>query len=243
MLVLISAFLTLIVFPGPQSRTSSADADLAACTVNGVRDLEARVSVEKADLPQLEKINKDFGVLYRLREVTIRYKDPDKFRMDNRLGVFIVNGSTRYIRVPQLGLRRRDEMGAELGRRHSLLDIGILTPARLEQMRWRYVRTEMLQGRSLPTFEIRFGDGDTSRYVLWMDTRRKYLVRREWLDSEGKVRATFDYLQPVEVLPGVWIPTRIEVRNAEGILAGATAYRDLKVNLDPPDSLFEPDQK
>jgi len=216
---------------------------LESYAVTGVRDLEARVVVEKADLPQLEKINKDFAILYRLKDVTIRYKDPDKLRMENRLGVFIVNGPIRYLRVPQLGLRKRDDMGAELSKRHSLLDIGVLTPSRLEQLRWTYLRDETMGGRDVPVFEIGFRDDETTRYRIWMDPARKCLTRRRWLDAQGNTRATFDYLQPIEVLPAVWVPTRLEVRNAENALAGAVRYEELKVNQDPPDALFDTEQK
>lgn len=232
-----------LIASGIFAQSGDAERRLDTYAVADVRDLEARVVVEKADLPQLEKINKDFGILYRLKDVTIRYKDPDKLRMENRLGVFIVNGPMRYLRVPQLGLRKRDDMGAELSKRHSLLDVGVLTPSRLGQLRWSYLRHETVAGRDLPVFEIGFRDEETARYVIWVDPVRKCLVRRRWLDAQGATRATFDFLQPAEVLPGVWVPTRLEVRNAENALAGAVHYEDLKVNQNPPDTLFDTEQK
>lgn len=235
--------LLLVLGATPQAAQSPDSASLSYYAVAAVHDLEARVTVDKADLTQLEKINRDFGILYRLREVTIRYRDPDKFRMDNRLGVFIVNGGQRYLRVPQLGLRKKDDMGTALAKRHSLLDIGILTPARLEQLRWRYLRQDTIQGRSLPVFEITFGDEETTRYHLWMDPAKKCVVRRQWFDGTKGLRATFDYLQPVEAVQGVWVPTRIEVRNADGALAGATVYANLKVNQGLPDALFDTEEK
>lgn len=236
----------LLAFSSPADRPAAAQtagSDLSACAVAAIRDFEAQVTVEKADLPQLEKINKDFGIIYRLREVTVRYKDPDKFRLDNRLGVFIVNGSMRYIRVPQLRLRKKDDLGGDLSKRYSLLDIGIVTPSRLEQLHWRYLKQETVQGRPMPAFEVSFSEDDPDRFIVCMDTEKKHVARRQWLDREGKLRATFDYLQPVEVTPGVWVPSRIEVRNSDGVLAGAAKYSELKVNCAPPDSLFEPDEK
>jgi len=226
-----------LLWPGPSPRQP----ELGDFAVKGIRDLEATVTVAKADLAQLEKINKDFGILYRLRDVTIRYKEPDKFRVDSRLGVFIVNGSMRFLKVPQLGLKKRDDMGAELGKRHSLLDVGLITPTRLDQMRARYVRSETVRGLVMPVFEVSFSQSETAKYLLWLDPAKKLVARRRWLDNGGDVRATFDYLEPVEAAPGIWIPTRIEVRNDSAALAGATVYRDLKVNRDPEDSLFSAD--
>jgi hypothetical protein len=146
----------------------------------------------------------------------------------------------RYLRVPQLGLKKRDDMGAELGKRHSLLDVGVITPSRLEQMRARFLRTEALNGVSMPVFEVSFTHDNGARYLLWVDPSKKLVARRRWLDSGG-VRATFDYLEPAEAAPGIWIPTRIEVRNDAAALAGSTVYRDLKVNRDPDDALFAAD--
>lgn len=232
------AFCAVLLLTALSPQLSALSPQLSDYAVAGIRDLEASVSVAKADLPALEKINKDFGILYRLRDVTIRYRDPDKFRMDSRLGVFIVNGATRYLRVPQLGIKKRDDLGAELSRRHSLLDVGLITQTRLEQMRSRYLRTETVNGKELPVFEATFGEKDATTYILWVDPGKKLVSRRRWLDRAGATRATFDYLEPKEVIAGVWIPTRVEVRNAEGVLAGATVYRDVKANQSPPDSLF-----
>ncbi|MBM3495596.1 MAG: hypothetical protein FJX72_14930, partial [Armatimonadetes bacterium] len=180
--------------------------DIGEFAVGAIRDLEAAVTVVKADLPQLEKINKDFGILYRLREVTIRYKEPDKFRMDNRLGTMIVNGPKRYLRVPQLGIKKRDDVGRSLSRRHSLLDLGVITTARLDQFDARFVRTETIEGRSSHMFQIELIDADESpsraregpasapeRCVVWVDPTWKIVIRRRRLDADGGTRATFDY--------------------------------------------------
>jgi outer membrane lipoprotein-sorting protein len=214
--------------------------------VNSVRDLQASVKVAHADLGQLEKINKDFGLLYRLREVTLRFKEPDKFRMESRLGVMVVNGPIRYLRVPQLGIKKRDDVGQSLARRHSLLDLGLVTTARLDQFTARYLRGEVISGRVCLVFELAFVDAQTGdggnkardRHHVWIDTERKVVLRRRWLDGEGELRAAFDYMAPTEVAPGVWLPTRIEVRNGDGALAGATTYTDIKINQSPPDALF-----
>lgn len=223
---------------------------LADIAISTVRDLEASVSVTHADLPALEKINKDFGIAYRLREVTIRYKEPDKFRMESRIGVMIVNGPTRIIRVPQLGIRKRDEVGEALSRRHSLLDLGLVATGAVARLDATYLRSETLGEVRAHIFEVRPkpspADGATAppaaasgdRYLLWVDPVRKIVLRRRWVDDDGSVRATFDYLEPREVGPGTWMPTKIEVRNGAGVLAGATTYRDIKINRSPSDTLF-----
>lgn len=230
--------LGMVLFAAVAASAQTDPPDLASMAVSGVRDLEASVTVVKADLVQLEKINKDFGIAYRLREVTIRYKEPDKFRMDSRLGMLVVNGSVRYLRVPQLGLRRRDDVGDSLSRRHSLLDLGLITVDRLDQISAKYLRSETVHGRTTHAFELKLKGTDGDRYIVWVDPERKVIARRRWMDAQGATRATFDYLEPREAAPGIWLPTRIEVRNPAGELAGATAYKEIKVNQDPADDLF-----
>ena len=229
-------------------RAQSPSPELASLAVSSIQDLEASVTVIHADLPALERINKDFGIAYRLREVTIRYKEPDKFRMESRIGVMIVNGPTRFIHVPQLGLRKRDEVGESLSRRHSLLDLGIVTTEGIARLDARHLRAEELRGIHTLVFAATPKPPAASRgsapgvekdrFLLWIDPHRKNVMRKRWMGNDGRVRATFDYLDPIEIAPGVWTPTKIEVRNGEGVLAGATKYRDVKINQSLPDTLF-----
>jgi outer membrane lipoprotein-sorting protein len=43
-----------------------------------------------------------------------------------------------------------------------------------------------------------------------------------------------------QVKPGVWTATKVEVQNTDRVVAGITAYKNIKVNTDLPDSLFKP---
>src|SRR4051794_31772634 len=52
-------------------------------------DLEAQVRVVSADQTELGKINRDFGMAYRLRNLTMRYKEPNKLRMEGSIGCLI----------------------------------------------------------------------------------------------------------------------------------------------------------
>ena len=49
------------------------------------------------------------------------------------------------------------------------------------------------------------------------------------------------YKNPQEVMPGVYIPTRVEVYNAENKLAGVTAYSNIRVNQPINPSVFKVD--
>ncbi len=61
-------------FPGP------APVRLEELASTGLADIEAQVRVVSADQSELCKINRDFGMAYRLRNLTMRYKEPNKLR-------------------------------------------------------------------------------------------------------------------------------------------------------------------
>ena len=213
--------------------------DLATAVVS---DLQATVTATRADQAELRKINKDFGMAYRLKSVTMRFKRPGKLRMEGRIGqesaLYIINGSTRYYSIPRFNLTKRDDLGNSAGKRYSLLELGILSRGDLSGVQSKYLRAESVDGSACQVFDVAYKGDDTLRYVLWIDNERRVIRKREWLDSAGKLRASFLHLDPREVAPGFWMPTRVEIRNGEGILAATVEYTDVKLNQNLDDSLF-----
>ena len=65
------------------------------------------------------------------------------------------------------------------------------------------------------------------------------MLKRDSYTQAGKLEAIYFYRDVKPVAPGIWFPTRIEVMNADRVLAGTTVYKDIKVNTGLPDSLFE----
>lgn len=216
---------------------SSEPPRLEQMSVRGLADLQASVTVLKADYEELSKISRDLSLTYRLKELVMSYKEPNKLRFQNRIGLMIVNGSTRYVKFG--GLEKKDDLGASSTTRYSLLDIGLITPSGLAVMRGKYLREETLEGKSTRVFEITYREDGHSRYIVWIDPQNRVVCKREWYNSEGKLRAVFSYLDAKEVSPGLWIPTRLEIRNSDGVVAGVAAYTDLKVNQGLSDDIFE----
>jgi outer membrane lipoprotein-sorting protein len=205
----------------------------------GLKDLEAHVQVVSADQAELAKINRDFGMAYRLKSLTMRYKEPNKLRMDGSIGCLIINGPTRHFRVPAIKLSKTDDLGESPGKRYTLMDIGLLTEGGLAGVRSRYLRDEQVDGETARVFEITYKDDDSVKYVAWVDQRTHVLVKREWYDGSGKRKATFSYREPKQVAADLWVPTRIEIRNPENVVAAVTSYSDVKVNQGLDDSLFK----
>jgi outer membrane lipoprotein-sorting protein len=212
---------------------------LESLATSDLTDLQANVKVVKADQSELGKINRDFGMAYRLKNLTMRFKEPSKLRLDGSIGQMIINGPSRIFKVPALHLTKKDDLGDSPGKRYNPLDLGLLTTSCLAATQSKFIKTETVDGKTSHVFEMTFKGDDSVRYMLWVDPKTHVIGKREWYDAAGKRKATFRYLEPKEVKTGLWIPTRIEILNGEDVVAGITVYEDLKVNQGLNDSLFE----
>jgi outer membrane lipoprotein-sorting protein len=208
-------------------------------------DLQATIRVTKYDSAELEKIGADFKTTYSLRNLTFQYKQPDKIRLEARSqtrgdAVLILNGAMRYYEVPKLKLRKSENLEAHPGKRQSLLEYaGLVSPGTLQFMNGKQVRDEKIGDRDTVLYELHFqGDEKNSFYRIWIDKQTFVTVKREWCDSAGKLRATFLYADAQEIAPGIWLPTRVEVKNAEGISAAVLSLSDIKPNQGLSDTPF-----
>jgi hypothetical protein len=204
-----------------------------------VADLQGSVSVVKADQSELRKISRDFALAYQLRSFVMRFKQPDKLRMEGRIGLYIVNGPTRFYSVPQLGLKKKDDLGAAPGKRYSLLEVGLISKNELASTQGKFLRTEPVDGATANVFDVSYRGDETVKYTLWIDARTHVILKREWYDGAGKLKATFRYQDVKELAPGMWFPERIEISNSDGILAGITSCTEVKINQGLDDSYFQ----
>ena len=207
-----------------------------------LHDLRATVKQQTANQRELEKINKDFANSYRIKQMTARYKEPSKMRLESKVGVvsvvYIINGNRKHVSAGPI--KSTDDISDAPGKRQSLMDFGILTPGFMKLVNAKFLRYDHEGGVRYPVFELTWANSDdTSKHIVWMDGKTRTVVKRQWYNQVGKLMAIFYYKNPVEAAPGIWIPTRVEVYNAEGKLGGVTTYVDLYVNEGLPDSLFQ----
>ncbi|HZT44021.1 MAG TPA: outer membrane lipoprotein-sorting protein [Chthonomonadaceae bacterium] len=223
----------------------SAEASDIAHFTTRIQDLQTSVRVTQCDPGALEKIGPDFKQTYSIRNLTFLYKHPDKIRLEGHsptLGtaVMILNGATRYFSVPRLRVKKTEDLESTPSRRQSLLEYGgLLSADTLRFMKGRFVRLETVDGSPADVFDLTYqGLASGSHYRLWIDPRTDVTLKRAWYDRNNNLKATFYYEQPQEVSTNVWLPSRIEVKNAEGAIAAVTTLSDVKVNQGLPDSLF-----
>jgi len=221
-------------------------ADIAKLTT-ALTDLEATIKVTKYDSAELEKIGSDLKTTYSLRNVNFQYKQPDKIRIEARSqtrgsALLIMNGATRYYEVPKLKIKKSENLEAHPGRRQSLLEYaGLVSTGTLEFMDATMLREEKLGDRNTIVYNLRFqGEDKGSFYRVWIDKDTHVTMKREWRDGADKLRATFVYSDLKEIAQGIWMPTKVDVKNAEGASAAQLSMTDIKPNQGLTDAPFTP---
>lgn len=209
-----------------------------------LRDASFTARVVTGNQRELAKINKDFANSYRFKFMTTWIAEPFKLRLESNVDdtkiFFIINGTTRLVRVPRSNINIRENLADSPGKRQTVFDFGLVTPSLLSDLLdAKFVRMDRTSNQ--PVFDITYKKkfDDTTRHRVWMDPNRKFVTRREWYSQvDNRLLATFSYEEPQQVA-GVWIPTKVTVRNAENKVAGVTEYTAIKVNQGLSPSLFE----
>ena len=206
-------------------------------------DFTATMRVDHYDERAGEKIHKDFGYVYKLRgDIKVRYKEENKIRLDANIGAsnltMIVNNTTQYF--SGAGLKTTVNLGTTPGKKKTLLDAGFISEGYLTTAEAEFKRTQEVKGVLCALFRVSYKDKglDTSHRLIWIDPKTKIIIKREEYSQQGKLNGTFWYLQPKEVAPGIWFPTRLEAYNRDNQQAGVTIYRNVQVNQGLDDSVF-----
>lgn len=245
-LLLLSGLCLLLQASNPAiARQSGLSPNISDYVASNLDDFTATMHIVQHDDRAGEKINKDFGLIYKLHgDILVHYKDENRLRLDGKLGAskvtFIVNETKQYVRFPALGLRTTNDLGQSPGKRKTLLDVGLLSKGYLAYTEAQFMGPRPIAGVTCALFKVSYRnkDLDTSFRLVWIDPKTKVTLKREEHGQTGKLVATFYYRDPTEVAPGIWFPSRIEALNNEGQKAGETAYQDVKINTGIEDSIF-----
>jgi outer membrane lipoprotein-sorting protein len=166
-----------------------------------------------------------------------------KLRVDSKAGLFsvryVINGKRKSTQVPGLHINKVKDITGKPGMEQSMLDSGIITPGFLaDSVESRFVGYQKLDGRKVPEFEFWYTDEPNSRHhFVWMDPAKRYVLRHDVFNRSGGLKMRFVFKQPTKAA-GVWVPTRVEVYNAELRQAAVTQYTNIRVNTGLSESLF-----
>lgn len=222
---------------------SSANADIRSRIREGTsdfKDISLDAVVKYSNASELKKISKDLRTTYEFKRMTVHYKAPDKLRLDGKVGIIrismLISGDEKGYHFPIKGWQKQSIKGKP-HERQSDLDIGLITDSI-----WRnYVvfdeRTEMISGN--PVFRITFAWANhrENKQICWVDADTLGLLKLHRMDAEGRLIASYVYSKHKNV-SGISVPTRVEVYNGEGKLAGVTEYENIRVNSGIPESQF-----
>jgi outer membrane lipoprotein-sorting protein len=233
--------MTIILAVATVAITSGQATNIDGYLQTDLKDATIVARIVKGNQKELLKINKDFGQSYRFESSTIYFKEPFKMRAEAHVEetsvVYIINGTDLTIKIPNMKLPKQDLAHAP-GRRQTLMDIGILTPSLMSGLlNAEFKRMDRETGDAVFDLTYKPEMNDATRYRVWIDKNKKYIAKREWFNQWTRQLATFYYSKPIEV-SGVWLPTHLEVKNADNVVAGITSYESIKVNSGISDSLF-----
>ncbi len=208
---------------------------------DNIKDVTIHARIERSNLNELKKINKDYVQNFAIDSSTVRYKEPFKLRVDSKVEdttfSAVYNGVMLRINAPSLHVSSRQDLTDATARRETSLDFGILAPCLFPGFfTSRFVRVDRETGD--PVFDLNYTDKtEQARFRIWIDPVRHIVTKREWYNRYGTQLATFYYEMPKQ-FDGIWLATRITVKNVDNKVAGVTRYDSVKFNTGLADSIF-----
>src|SRR5687768_10687603 len=190
---------------------------------------------------ELSKINKDFGQSYKFDYTNVKLKEPLMLRLDSKVEdtnvTFILNGTQQLIKIP--GFSQKQNLSRAPGRRQTPLDFGFVTASMFKDLFVaKFVRLDRATNDLVFDLTYLSKFEDTSRHRIWIDPERKFTSKREWYNQHGRQVATFFYEEP-KLADGMWLPTKVTVKNMDNKVAGVTEYESVRINTGLSADLFK----
>ena len=212
--------------------------NINSLTSANIKTLQATSEIVTENQDQLKTIDGDIALAYRLHRGALTYEQPGKLRIDASIphfisGYYIINGNQKLTVAPFVH-KVQDTTGAP-GKRQTLMDFGFIPPELLTD----YTATFLRRENNLLVFQIQPKQaGETEKDIVWIDPKTHITVQRYNYGRDGKLTKILRYLSPLQVAPGIYVPTRVELYNPQDKLAGATVYQNIRVNQPVSESLF-----
>jgi len=202
------------------------------------KDITLTCKVVQANQKELKKIGKDFGKSYDFKSTLVRFKSPDKMKMEGKLGLvkveIVINGDRKLTSIPPIYYRKKEDIGGQPHKRQTDLDIGMIT-----ESLWRdYIVLSNDTEDSVHKITFIRNNSREKKLVAWVDDKTLRLLKVEKYESDGRLISRYLYSGHSLVNGVAWVPSRIQVYNGEGKLAGVTAYENIRINTSIPDSVF-----
>lgn len=227
---------------GVGSTARALDHNITSYICEKLDDFTATMSVVSVNERELGKISKESILIYKFGTASIRYKEPNKVRIEGNAqgtkATFILNGSTQWAALNNF--KTKKDFGKSPGKRKSLMDMGLVSEYYLTYTNARFLREGTVDGTPVGVFDMTYKDRDedTSHHIVYIDPKTKVVLKRESYSQDGKLQAVYFFKKVTEIRPGIWFPTLIEAQNVDRIIAGSMAYKNIKVNTGLSDDIF-----
>ena len=194
--------------------------------------LQATVENTSANMDVLSKIGPGFAEGYQVNSATYVFTSPDRLEIHAHAGLLSATQTyTNTTRRTEFGfIHRTDDISRDVTKRETIEVLGLLPQNYLDTMRSDYIGTDVIEGVACQVFMLRYvtdQPNDNRRFETWVSDSQHYIVKQRVWDGGNHEHQTALYKNPIEVIPGVWVPTQVEAYDAQGELGGIAVQKDI----------------
>lgn len=204
-----------------------------------VKDMTATLTVQEIDRAELRKIGGAFATSYSIKRIGVSYQYPNKARFEGRLlgapVVLVYNGDQKMYKTPiKSGIQ---DVAGQPGQKQTLMDIGLFAK---DYLTTDYLATFVRMEGGKPVYKLSQRNSDNNSHeIVTVNPKTSLIERRLSYNGENKLIKEMRFKNPTQLRPGIWVPTRLEIYNAEGKFGVAQSLEDIKVNLGVDSNLFK----
>jgi hypothetical protein len=197
--------------------------------------LQADVVHTKANFDVLKAIGPGFADGYRVTSATYSYTAPETLTISAHAGVLSASQTyTNTTRRTDFGfIHRTDDISSDITRRQTIFSLGLLPQNYLDTMRAQYLGESTVNGIPCDIFMLQYVTDlvtDKRKFEIWVSKSQHYVVQKRVWDGGGTQHETVVYSNPVQALPGVWVPTVVEAFDKSAQLGGIAEQRNIKAD-------------
>jgi hypothetical protein len=197
--------------------------------------LQATVEHVSANMDVLKKIGPGFAEGYQVTSATYIYTAPDRLEMHAHAGILSATQIyTNTTRRTDFGfIHKTDDISTDITKRQTIEVLGLLPENYLETMQSTYVGPDTIDGVACQVFMLRYRTdrpNDFRRFETWVSQNKHYIVKQRVWDGGNHEHQTVFYKNAIEVVPGVWIPTKVEAYDAAGERGGIAIQKDISAS-------------
>src|SRR5579872_6662759 len=145
---ILSAVVGCALAIGLAGSARAIDSNIQSYVVKNLDDFTATTSVVSVNENELKKISRDAVLIYRLGTVLMRYKEPNKVRIEGSAQgtkvTVVLNGSEQWVSIN--GLKTHRDFGKSPGKRKSLIDVGLVSEYYLTYTDAKFLREGSVDG-------------------------------------------------------------------------------------------------